>query len=103
MPESPTHKAAKHRAAGKGGKTEVPIKGGQRLDATRKDTAIEVERSGNLDKAAARLKKSGKSQKVLVVPQKDMGPARAALRKAKIGGTVKNMSGTKVSRVQKPK
>ena len=102
MPESPSHKAAKRREAGKKGKTEVPIKGGQRLDATRNDTGIEVERSGNLDEAVARLKKSRKRQKVLVVPQKDMDAARAALRKGKIGGTVKNMSGTKVFRVRKP-
>ena len=103
MPESPSHKAAKRRAAGKSGKTEAPLKGGRRLDATRRDMAVEVEKSGNLDAAAKRLKTSKKRQKVLVVPQKDMTKARAAMREAGIGGTVKNISGTKVSRVVKPK
>ncbi len=103
MPESPSHKAAKRRAAGKSGKTEVPIKGGRRLDATRKDTAIEVERSGNVKAAARRLKISKKKKKVLQVPLQDMAKARQALRNAGIGGTVKNMSGSRVSRVPKPK
>ncbi len=65
--------------------------------------AVEVEKSGNLDAAAKRLKTSRKRQKVLVVPQKDMTKARAAMREAGIGGTVKNISGTKDSRVAKPK
>lgn len=85
MPESPSHKAAKRKAAGKSGKTEVPLKGGRRLDATRRDAAIEVEKSGNLDAAAKRLKASRKRQKVLVVPQKDMAKARAAMRPAICG------------------
>lgn len=103
MAESESHKRAKRKAAGKSGKTEVPLPGGQRLDAATKRKAIEVERSGNLDAAAARLKKSGKPNKVLQVPQKDMAAARAALRKARIAGTVKNLGGTKVSHVSKPK
>ncbi len=92
MPESEAHKRAKVKAAGKAGKR-----------AARKDTAIEVERSGRLKAAARRLKISGKAKKVLQVPLKDMAKAREALRNAGIGGTVKNMSGSKVSRVLKPK
>ena len=103
MTESKSHKEAKRKAAGKSGRTEAPLAGGQRLDAATKRKAIEVEKSGNLDAAAARLKKSGKPEKVLQVPQKDMAAARAALRKAGIGGTVKNMGGTKSSHVPKPK
>ncbi len=103
MPESEAHKRAKAKAAGKTGKQEVPLRGGKKLDAARKDTAIEVERSGNVEAAAHRLKISGKAQKVLQVPLKDMAKAREALRNTGIGGTVKNMSGSKVSRVPKPK
>ncbi len=103
MPESEAHKRAKAKAAGKAGKQEVPLRGGKKLDAATKDTAIEVERSGNVKAAARRLKTSGKAKKVLQVPSKDMAKARAALRNAGIGGTVKNMSGSKVSRVPKPK
>ncbi len=103
MPESEAHKRAKAKAAGKTGKQEVPLRGGKKLDAARKDTAIEVERSGNVKAAARRLKISCKAKKVLQDPLKDMAKAREALRNAGIGGTVKNMSGSKVSRVPKPK
>ncbi len=100
MPESEAHKRAKAKAAGKAGN---PPRGGKKLDAARKDTAIEVERSGKLKSAARRLKISGKAKMVLQVPLKDMAKAREALRYAGIGGTVKNMSGSKVSQVRKPK
>lgn len=108
MAESYSHRRAKNRAAGRGGRTEVRLRGNQRLDALTRGggRATEVERSGNasgLRKAAGRLKKSGASQKVLQVPQKDMRAAGAALRKAGIGGTVKNMSGTRKTRVRKRK
>ncbi len=98
MSESESHKRAKSRAAGKSGKTEKPIVGNRRLDAATKKTATEVERSGatsGLEKAAARLKASRKSRKVLQVPQKDMSKAVAAMKKKGVSGTVKNMSGTK--------
>jgi hypothetical protein len=102
MPESAAHKRAKNKAAGASGKTEVPQKGGTKLDAQRSDTAIEVERSGNLAAAVSRLKKSPKPKKVLIVPQPQMPKARQAMRKGGLGGTVSNMSGTKKSRVPKP-
>lgn len=98
MPESKSHKRAKKRAAGKTGKTEVPLKGGGRLDAQTKGRATEVERSGDrkrLKRAARRLMRSRKRQKVLQVPNQDMGKATAAMREVGVGGTVKNMSGTK--------
>lgn len=104
MSETEAHKRAKAKAAGKGGKTEVPQRGGKRLDALTKGggRATEVERSGSsvgLGKAAKRLGKSGAKQKVLQVPQKDMGKAGEAMKKAGISGTIKNMGGTKTKRV----
>ena len=80
MSETPAHRRAKRRAAGPGGRTEVPLRGNQRLDALSKGggRATEVERSGSsagLNSAAQRLKKSGAPGKVLQVPQKDMGGA----------------------------
>lgn len=99
MAESIAHKVAKHRAAGRAGKTEVPVRGGRRLDAlTPGGRATEVERSGNtraLQAAANRLKVSRAKQKVLQVPQHDMDKAASAMREVGVSGTVKNMKGTK--------
>jgi len=98
MPESQSHKRAKSEAAGKSGKTEVPISRSRRVDAQRTKTAIEIERSGSsraLEKAAGRLKASGKAQRVLQVPQQDMPQAVQAMKKTGVKGTVKNISGTK--------
>lgn len=107
MPETPAHRRAKKRAAGPSGRTEVPLRGKQRLDALTKGggRATEVERSGSttgLNAAAQRLKNSQAPQKVLQVPQKDIGNAAKAMRKAGIGGTVKNMGDTKRLRVRPP-
>ena len=44
---------------------------------------------------ALRLKAARKPQKVLQVPQPDMDKAAAAMRSAKVKGTVKNMKGTR--------
>ncbi len=104
MTESKVHKRAKAKAAGRSGTTEKPISGGRRVDAVSKRTATEIERSGSdsgLTKAARRLRDSGKAQKVLQVPQTDMAKATKAMRKVGIGGTVKNMSGTKRTSVPK--
>ena len=98
MSETKSHKRAKRKAAGKSGKTEVPLKGGGRLDAASRRRATEVERSGDPEKlhlAAKRLKRSRKPQKVLQVPQKDMTKAVAAMKDEGVSGTVKNMGGTK--------
>ena len=106
MSETSSHKRAKSKAAGKSGKTEVPIKGNRRLDAASKHKASEIERSGNkeaLEKAARRLKASRKPQKVLQVPQKDMSKAVSAMKNVGVGGTVKNMGGTKKRSVPKKK
>jgi len=97
MSETTSHKRAKGAAAGRQGKTEVPLSRGRRLDAATQKKATEVERSGSqssLEKAARRLKSSGKPQKVLQVPQKDMPKAAKAMQKVGTKGTVKNMSGS---------
>jgi len=98
MAETSSHKRAKGAASGRGGKKEVPLPRGRRLDAATLKKATEVERSGsrsNLEKAARRLKASGKPRKVLQVPQTDMAKASGAMRKCRTKGTVKNMSGGK--------
>ena len=98
MAESQSHKRAKSKAAGKGGKTETPLSGNRRLDAQTKNKATEVERSSSnerLERAAQRLKDSGLPQKVLQVPQDDMDKAVAAMKAKGVRGTVKNMGGTK--------
>jgi len=100
MPEKPSHRRAKTKAAGPGGQVEVPLRGGKRLDALTEGggRATEVERSGTsqgLTAAARRLKQTKAAQKVLQVPQKDMNAAAQAMRKVGTGGTVKNMSGTR--------
>lgn len=93
MSESQSHKRAKNNAPGQ---TEVPISRNRRLDSATTKTATEVERNAqNLDKAVERLRDSGRSRKVLVVPQKLMSEASKAMRRKKVGGTVKNLSGTK--------
>jgi len=98
MPESASHRRAKGRAAGKSGRTEVPLSRGRRLDARTPKTATEVERSGSaasLTAAARRLAASRAPRKVLQVPQKDMAEAAAAMQRVGTRGTVKNMGGTK--------
>ena len=104
MAESSAHKRAKGKAVGRTGTKEKSISGGRRLDAVTWKTATEVERSGSkqgLSKAARRLRDSGKSQKVLQVPQTDMRKASDAMRSVGVSGTVKNMSGTKRQSVSK--
>jgi len=104
MPESSAHKRAKGKAAGRSGTTEKAISRGRRIDAVTQKTATEVERSGSkqgLTQAARRLRDSGKSQKVLQVPQTDMRNAANAMRSVGVSGTVKNMSGTKRQSVSK--
>lgn len=103
MSESQSHKRAKAKAAGEKGKTEVILKGGKRLDAQTIKKAIEIERSGTsegLKKAAKRLKISGKPEKVLTVPQKDMDKAAEAMKETGVEGTVSNIKGTKKKRIR---
>ena len=104
MSESDSHKRVKSKAAGRNGKKETPLSYKRRLDAETKHKATEVERSGTtkgLEKAARRLKASGKSQKVLQVPQKDMNKATKAMKNTGTSGSIKNMTGTKRRSVRK--
>lgn len=98
MAESQAHKNAKNRAPGR---TEVPIKGG-RLDSANRKTATQVERNpSNLTNSVSVLKTSHRPRKVLQVPQHLMSDATSEMRKQKVSGTVKNMSGTKRRFVKK--
>ena len=100
MAETTSHKRAKQKAAGKSGRTEVPLPSGNRLDARTRIKATEIQRAATgLNAAAKRLKESGKKQKVLTVPQPLMPAARKAMRQVGVSGTVRNISGTKRSSV----
>ena len=104
MSVSNSHRRAQIKAAGPNGRIEAPISGNRRLDAQTKNRATEVERSGRasrLESAAKRLSASRSPQKVLQVPQHDMPKAAKAMRRQGVGGTVKNMSGTKRQSVRK--
>ncbi len=106
MPETISHKRAKIKAAGEKGETELKLKGKKRLDAMTENKAIEIERSGTdngLILAAKRLKISRKKQKILQVPQKDIGKAVKAMKKVNVSGTIKNMGGTKRRYIRKKK
>ncbi len=80
MARSKQHERLKTKEAGKSGKKEVALSGGKRLDVKKKDTAIEIERSGNTDKAAQRLKTSKAPKNKLIVPQKDMDKAAESMK-----------------------
>jgi len=93
MPESQSHRRAKRKAPGR---VEVPIAGRRRVDSATSKTVTEVERNvSNLLKAVERLKLSRRPRKVLVVPQRLMKRAVAAMRRKSVRGTVKNLSGTR--------
>ena len=97
MAETKAHIRAKKAAAGKNGQIEVPLPNGQRLDALRGDTAFEIERHAHPDRlklAINRLKLSKAKNIVLQVPQKNFEKAITAMKKAKVTGTVRNMSGS---------
>jgi len=103
MSESASHRRAKRRAAGFSGRTEVPLPGGGRLDAATRRRAYEVERSGNMQrlvKAAERLARSNRPQRILQVPDGDMSKATQAMRQAGVCGTVTNLTGTRRRWVQ---
>ena len=101
MPESKSHKAAKRKAAGPRGKTEVPISRRRRLDALSSDgkTATEVERtrsSAAIKKAVRRLEASKAPRKHLKVPHQNLDFAEDAAKGAsKSRVTISNLSGTK--------
>lgn len=99
MAETPSHTRAKQRAPGK---PEVPISRNRRLDSATPKTATEIQRNASgIPKAVSRLKDSGRPRRVLQVPQNLMKPATAEMRRQKVSGTVKNLSGTKRQSVSK--
>lgn len=102
MSETKSHQKAKNQAAGKGGKTEVPLTHGRRLDALTRDgkKATEVERSGiskGIKKAIKRLDDSGAPNKELRVPSKDIPKAKSITAKESPKVSVRNMQGSKKS------
>ena len=104
MAESWAHRNAKWRSAGRGGRVEVPLRSGRRLDALSRDGvwATEVETSGDfgrLMQAAWRLAESRAPQKVLKVPHRHMRMAAAAMREAGVSGRIRNMHDTSGFRV----
>lgn len=100
--ESKSHKNLKNKLAGKSGKTEF-IKENYRLDVKKKRKVIEIEKSGNINKALKRLSKFSNFKKELKVPQKDLLKAKIiALKKANIKKlTISNLSGTKKIKIKK--
>lgn len=94
MSESRSHKRGKGNAR----RTEVPIRGNRRIDAIRGHHAIEVERSGTrkgIGDALSRLRTQGNKNKILRVPQSDMGLASDLVQVRNMNVTVTNMSKTK--------
>jgi len=107
MPEKPSHKRAKRKAAGKRGRTEVPLPRGRRLDAKKKvGGAFRAEEiqpigSGKAFLAAARRLRDSRSKiKILRTRQENMDKAEEAMVKAGVRGQVQNMSGTKRKNVK---
>jgi hypothetical protein len=98
MSESGPHRRAKWRSAGRGGRVEVPLPSGRRLDALSWNGAwaTEVETSGLFERlalAAWRLAESGAPQRVLKVPQRHMRLAAVVLRRVGLSAWVRDMYG----------
>lgn len=80
--ESSEHKKLKNKEAKKiKGETEVPIKGGKRLDAASNTNATEVELSGNYEDGLKRLKLSDRKKLKIIVPEKDVEEVRELAKK----------------------
>ncbi len=65
--------------------------------------ALEIDRSGSvthLERVAKRLKHVKAEDRVLYVPQWDMGKAEAAMRRAGVRGAVSNLCGSQRKRVK---
>ena len=100
MAESNAHRKAKYRSAGLGGRVEVPLPSGRRLDALSWNevwgTEVEKSRSfGRMKLAVERLLESGVPQKVLKVPEADMRLAAVVLRRMGVSAWVRNMDGSR--------
>ncbi|MCP3141726.1 hypothetical protein [Pyxidicoccus xibeiensis] len=100
MAESNAHRWAKYRSAGFGGRVEVLLPSGRRLDALSRNRVwgTEVEKSGTFARlrlAVERLLESGVPQKVLKVPAADMRLAAAVLRRMGVSAWVRNLDGSR--------
>jgi len=98
MAESQSHKRAKNKAAGRNGRTEIPISRGRRLDAKNGHRATEIERSGStrgISKALGRLKTQTNAKKELLVPNKDLDKAKNIAKKRGDNVLIQNISRTK--------
>ena len=101
MPESRSHKAAKNRAAGKTGKTEVVTPDG-RLDVRTRSKAVEIERSGDprrIRHALEKLKKVRGLARELQVPAKDQPMAQEVAQEVSLTVTITNLNGDNPRRV----
>lgn len=90
--------------ADEAGPVEAPMARRRRMSEKADGVGItmEVERSNtakHLERAAKRLKSMPADQRVLKVPQWNMGKAASAMRKAGVSGVVSNLSGTRKQRV----
>ncbi len=93
MAESESHKNTRNKALGKNGVNF--FKG--RLASATGTTAFQIERSlSNLSNSVSDLKGNIRPRKVLQVPQNMMDKAVEEMKKQGVGGTVANMSGTKI-------
>ncbi|MCD5401665.1 hypothetical protein LR013_03645 [candidate division NPL-UPA2 bacterium] len=91
-----THRKIQRKAAGKRGRTEVPING--RIDVLTQKKAVEIEGSGSLQKlewACKKLLRSRKPHKILQVPDHHIEKAQ---RVCPPTITIRNFSGTKYRR-----
>jgi hypothetical protein len=84
---------------------EAPLARRRRLAAEAKDNrhAAEWDRTGSdksLEHAAKRLKHVKAEDRILFVPQWDMGRAEVAMRKAGVNGAVSNLCGSQRKRVK---
>lgn len=98
MAKSWAHKKAQWKAAGPGGRTEVKLQSGRRLDALSHDgyraTEVEFGNFGRMLKAAGRLAESGAQAPVLAVPYRNIRAAAAAMRVAGLSGWIRDINGT---------
>jgi hypothetical protein len=98
-------RGGKDQAVDLGGLDDVILQRGRRAGSVSTNRATEVERSGDPERirlAALRLKNSERPQKVLQVPHSHVPLAAYTMWSLGVGGTVKNLSGTRTVRVRKP-
>ena len=108
MPESPSHRSRKRKAAGALGTTEYSLPSGRKLDAISvTGIATEIERGGSaqIRKAVRRLKESlnsGDARKArLRVRESNLDVAYEEMRRQRVGGELTNLGGTTKTHVPK--